>query len=234
MRTLFIVLVVGAVVVVSGAWAEDNALTEEQQQDGWILLFDGKTLDGWKTNDLKPSKTPVEDGCLNPHKCGGYMLIHEREWSNFVLAVDFKISKGCNSGIFFRVFPLTPPPKKSVAYNGLEMQILDSTEAGYHDTGAIYDLVKCAKNAMKPVGEWNSTVIFCRDNRISIVLNGERVTEMDLDEWTEPNKRPDGTDHKFATAWKDHPRHGYIGLQDHGHPVWFKNIKILPIGELSD
>jgi hypothetical protein len=60
-------------------------------------------------------------------------------------------------------------------------------------------------------------------------LNGEKVTTMNLDEWTEPNLRPDGSGHKFDIAYRDHPRKGYIGLQDHGAPCWFKNIKIKPI-----
>ena len=98
-----------------------------------------------------------------------------------------------------------------------------------HDTGAIYDLVKPAKNAMKPVGEWNHMVITCDKNLITVELNGEKVNRMDLDEWTEPNKRPDGSAHKFDIAYKDHPRKGYIGLQDHGQDCWYKNIKLLPL-----
>jgi hypothetical protein len=63
---------------------------------------------------------------------------------------------------------------------------------------------------------------------IEVVLNGEKVNSVDLDKFTEPNKRPDGTPHKFDIAYKDHPRKGYIGLQDHGSPCWFKNIKLRP------
>ena len=89
----------------AGTLAADNELTPQERAAGWVLLFDGKTLDGWITNNREPSKVPVEDGAINPHGCGGYMLIHERQWSNFVLSLDFKISKGCNSGIFVRTFP---------------------------------------------------------------------------------------------------------------------------------
>ena len=211
------------------ALAADNELTEKEQKEGWILLFDGKTLDGWKTNEMKPSKTPVEDACINPYKCGGYLMVHEKQWGDFVLRIDFKISEKCNSGIFLRTYPLHGVGGKSVGYNGLEMQILDSGTKGYQDTGALYDLVRPNVNAMKPVGEWNHAEIVCKANIVVIKLNGEQVASMDLDEWTEPNKRPDGTEHKFPTAWKDHPREGYIGLQDHGHPVWFKNIKLKPL-----
>src|SRR4051812_3469452 len=86
--------------------AADNALTVEEKADGWRLLFDGKTLGGWMTSSSKPSKTPVEDGCINPHRCGGYMMVHKEKWENYVLALDFKISKGCNSGIFVRTYSL--------------------------------------------------------------------------------------------------------------------------------
>jgi alpha-3'-ketoglucosidase len=222
-------LIMGGALLASMAVAADNELTPREKQEGWILLFDGRTLNGWTTSSQQPSKTPVEDGALNPHKCGGYMLIHEKQWGDFILSLDFKLSKGCNSGIFIRTFPLTPRPGKDVGFNGIEVALDDTTGAGYHDTGAIYDLVKPAKNALKPVGEWNHMEITCDRNLISVKLNGENVTRMDLDQFTEPNKRPDGTPHKFDVAYKEHPRRGYIGIQDHGSPCWFKNIKIRPL-----
>jgi hypothetical protein len=211
------------------AVAADNELTDDEKKQGWILLFDGQTLNGWMASNQKPSKRPVEDHCINPHGCGGDLMVHDKEWGDFTLALDFKISKGCNSGVFVRTSSLVARPGKDVGYNGIEVQVLDSTGAGFHDTGALYDLVKPAKNAMKPVGEWNHLVITCNKSLITVELNGEKVNRMDLDEWTEPNKRPDGSAHKFDIAYKDHPRKGYIGLQDHGGDCWYKNIKLLPI-----
>jgi hypothetical protein len=79
------------------------------------------------------------------------------------------------------------------------------------------------------VGEWNHIEIKCDKNLISIVLNGEPVNRMDLDQWTAPNRRPDGSEHKFDIAYKDHPRKGYIGLQDHGGNCWYRNIKLRPL-----
>jgi len=225
----FMLMMTAAVLLGGAAQAEDNQLTKAEQDQGWILLFDGKSLDGWQTSSQKPSKRPVEEHSINPHKSGGYMMIHDKQWGDFILALDFKISKDCNSGVFVRTFPLTVRPGKDVGYNGIEVQILDSTTADLHDTAAIYDLVKPTKNAMKPVGEWNHMVVTCNKNVIDVELNGEKVNHMDLDEWTQPNKRPDGTPHKFDIAFKDHPRKGYIGLQDHGADCWFKNIKLLPL-----
>jgi len=213
----------------SATCAADNELTDKEKADGWLLLFDGKTLDGWMTSAGKPSKTPVEHGSINPHKCGHYMMVHKKPWENYILSLDYKISKGCNSGVFIRTFSLKPRPGKDVGFNGMEVAIDDTYGAGYHDPGALYDLVKPTKQAQKPAGEWNHIVITSNKNLIEVELNGEKVTRMDTDEWTKPYLRPDGTRHKFDIAYKDHPRKGYIGLQDHGSPCWFKNIKIKPL-----
>jgi hypothetical protein len=210
-------------------FAVDNQLTNDEKKNGWLLLFDGTTLNGWMTSAGKPSRRPVEENCINPHKCGHYMMVHNQQWSNFVLALDFKISKGCNSGIFVRTSSLTPRPEKDVGYNGIEVQILDSATADYHDTGAIYDLARPSKNAMKPAGEWNHMEVTCNGSIIDVVLNSVKVNHLDLAQFTEPYKRPDGTPHKFDIAFKQHPLTGYIGLQDHGADCWFKNIKLRPI-----
>lgn len=213
----------------SPAFAGDNELTTQEKADGWVLLFDGKTFDGWMTSSGQQSRNPVEDGSINPHGCGGYMMVHKEKWADFVLALDFKISKGCNSGVFIRTGSLKPRAGKDVGFNGIEVAIDDTRGAGFYDTGALYDLVKPAKAAMNPVGEWNHMQISCNNNLIEVMLNGSTVTRMNLDEWTKPNVRPDGSPHKFDVAYKEHPRSGYIGLQDHGSPCWFKNIKIKPL-----
>jgi hypothetical protein len=212
------------------AQAADNQLTPQEKADGWVLLFDGRSLDGWMTSSGTPSRVPVEEGSINPHRSGGYMMIHKQKWGNFILALDFKLSKGCNSGIFVRTFPLSPRPGKDVGFNGIEVALDDTApSAGYHDTGAIYDLVKPTRNAMKPAGEWNHAVITCDRNLITVEINGEKVTRMDLDQFTQPYRRPDGSEHKFDIAYARAPRWGYIGLQDHGSPCWYKNIKLKPL-----
>jgi hypothetical protein len=212
----------------ASALAADNALTPQEKADGWILLFDGETLNHWKTSHGPPSKVPVDHGAINPHRSSGYMMVYDKPLSDFVVSLDFKISKKCNSGVFIRTFPLLSKPGRDVGMNGIEIAD-DTTAAGYHDTGAFYDLVKPSKNAMKPVGEWNHMVITGDGPKLSVELNGEVVNRMNLDEWTSPKLRPDGSAHKFDTAWKNHPRSGYLGLQDHGSPCWYKNIKLKPI-----
>ena len=228
MRFLLLLLIF-LIAAGTAAIAADNVLTEKEKQDGWILLFDGQTTKGWMSpkEKLLP-ESHVQDGSLNPHPCD-YMLVYDKPLENYKLSLDFKISKKCNSGVFVRTFPLTPRPGKDVGFNGIEIAIDDTSTAGFHDTGAIYDLVRPTKNAMKPVGEWNQIQITSDRNRLEIELNGEKVNRIDFDEWPEPNKRPDGTMHKFDVAYKTHPRQGYFGLQDHGSDCWYKNIKLLPL-----
>ncbi len=211
----------------STARAADNELTLAEEAEGWMLLFDGKTTDGWLDSKEQPvAATHVKDGTLNPHPCN-YMLIHKEVYDNFKLSLDFKISPKCNSGVFIRTFPLKPREGKDVGFNGIEVAIDDTMTAGFHDTGALYDLVQPSKNAMKPQGEWNHMQITCDNSMISIEVNDIEVTSTDLDQWTTANKRPDGSDHKFDVIYKDHPRKGYVGLQNHGSDVWYKNIKLL-------
>src|SRR6185436_8043857 len=97
----------------------DNTLTEAERGDGWLLLFDGKTYAGWMNSDRTPPRTPVADGALNPHRAGHYMLVHTQQWENFILALDFKITAKCNSGVFVRTSSLTPRPGKDVGFNGI-------------------------------------------------------------------------------------------------------------------
>ncbi|MEM7234933.1 MAG: sulfatase-like hydrolase/transferase [Planctomycetota bacterium] len=209
--------------------APANRLTDRETQDGWKLLFDGESLAGWKTSHGKESARPVEDASLNPHKSGHYMLVHDERWSNFILSLDFKISKGCNSGVFFRTHSLTELPGRDVGFNGLEVAIDDTEGNDYHESGAIYGLARANENVMRPAGQWNRLILVCDDNLVRVILNGEDVTRMDLDRWEKADRRPDGSKHKFTgIAYRDHPRSGFIGLQDHGSNCWFRNIKILP------
>jgi hypothetical protein len=191
-----------------------------------MLLFDGVTTKGWMTIQRTAAPAPhAQDGTLNPHPCN-YMLVYEQPFENYIVALDFKIGPRCNSGIFVRISSLKPRAGKDVGYNGVEVAIDDTCSAGYHDTGAIYDPVKPAKNAMKAVGEWIHVVITSDRNQLSVELNGEPVSRIDFNEWPEVGKRPDSSTHNFDVAYRDHPRRGYIGVQDHGSDCWLRNIKL--------
>jgi hypothetical protein len=203
--------------------AGDNELSEQEKKDGWTLLFDGKTSEGWTA--LKAAN--IEDGCINPFKSGNYVTFAKDKYADFVLACDFKLTKECNSGIFIR----TGDPKDPVQ-TGIEIQVYDSKaeKPSKHDCGAIYDLVAPSKNTLKPLGEWNHIEVTCEKSKISVVLNGEAVASIDVDKWTEAGKNPDGTENKYKKALKDFPREGLLGFQDHGKPCWYKNVKLKKLG----
>lgn len=223
MKNIFIVC---AILVAVCANAGMNTLTPAEKAAGWELLFDGKALNGWKATGKAEGWT-VEDGVIaNTLKGGGYLATNET-YGNFVFSCDFNMEKGCNSGIFIRWADLSNPVQR-----GQEVQILDSygkEKMDKHDCGAIYDCLAPSKQAAKPAGEWNKMVITCRKNLVIVDLNGKRIIYMNLDRWTTAHMNPDGTPNKFNTAYKDMPRSGHIGFQDHGHKVWFRNIKIKPL-----
>jgi len=210
----------------SPTFAEDNTLTAEEEAEGWILLFNGEDLEGWKNNNDKPlADGVVQDGSINPHGAGGYLVVYDQEFGDFVFKCDVKMAQPtCNSGVFLRVSDLKDP-----IYTGLEVQVLSGSGSTNQDFGAIYDLVAPKKNAAKGPGEWDSLEIRCEGPIITVKVNGELVTEMDCDEFDKPGLRPDGSKHKFRRAIKDFARSGYIGLQDHDWDVWYKNIKLLEL-----
>jgi hypothetical protein len=202
--------------------AADNQLTEEEKADGWQLLFNGRDLKGWKNNDDKPVKAKLEDGTINPHGSGGYLLVYDKPYGDFVFKCDVKMSRpDCNSGIFVRTGDLSDP-----VYSGIEAQISSDTKPGRNGFASIYDLVAPSKDATNGPGKWDTVEVRCQGPMITVTVNGEKVTEINCDEWDQPSRRPDGSQHKFDKAIKDFPREGYIGLQDHGHDVWYKNIKL--------
>jgi hypothetical protein len=198
-------------------------LTAKEKSEGWISLFDGETLTGWAATGKDEGWTVDDGAILCTVKGGGYLYTLE-QYEDFVLSIDFNIDPGVNSGVFVRWSDLKDPVN-----TGIEMQVLDTygrENPGTHDCGAIYDLVAPSKQTCKPAGEWNTAVITCDKSLIAVELNGEKIAEMDMDKWTTPGMNPDGTKNKYKYAWKDMPRKGHIGLQDHGGKVWFRNIKL--------
>jgi hypothetical protein len=155
-------------------------------------------------------------------KGGGYIWTTER-FGNFILDLDFKIAPKGNSGIFIRTDNIDDPVQ-----TGIEIQMADSygKKLGKHSCGAVYDCLAPSKNMAKKTGLWNHVTITCRDNKLYVVMNGQQIIDMDLNLWTKPHQNPDGTKNKFNTAYKDTPRQGHIGFQDHGKPIWYRNVKI--------
>jgi hypothetical protein len=204
--------------------AADNELTPEEKAAGWQLLFNGHDYTGWRCNNGKPIASQIDDGSLVPLKSGGYLIVHEQEFGDFVLKCDVKMEGHCNSGVFFRVGKLRDPVQ-----TGFEIQIASEVGTGYHDFGAIYDLVP-PKKFDKPLSPaWNSVTVTCKGPKIDVEVNGQQVAQLNCDEWTTPHSSPDGRHNKFSQAVKDFPRKGYLGFQDHGGKVLFKNVKLLDL-----
>lgn len=230
--TTCIIAVEILVIFIGWAWSlADNTLTPSEQKAGWKLLFDGKTLNGWQATG-NPEGWAVQDGAIANMLRGGGNIATKEQFSNFTLAFEFKLEKGVNSGLWLRWANLRDPVQTAI-----EIQILDSygrNKPDKHDMGAMYDCQAPFRPAYKPAGEWNKMTVTCRDNLIWVDLNGKRINYVNLDRWTKPHQNPDGTPNKFDTAYKDMPRTGYIGFQDHGGKIWFKNIKIRPLPSRSE
>ena len=199
------------------------------EDGGFTTLFDGKDLSNFTA--APGSRWIVADGLIAlDDRSDGQEHNYEYLWTketygNFVLDLEFKIPERANSGVFLRT-----PDMKDPVQTGLEIQVCNSfgkTEWSKGNcAGAIYDCLAPSENAVKPPGQWNRCVITCNRNKITVVLNGRQVIDMDLDLWKQTGKNPDGTENKFSKAVKDFAREGHVGLQDHGLPVWYRNVKI--------
>jgi len=149
----------------------------------------------------------------------------KEQYKNFILDLEFKIDQGANSGVFLRC-----SDRVNWINTGIEVQVLDSygkASPDRLDCGAIYDCLAPSENTVRQAGQWNHYRILCRDNKISIVLNSRKIIDMNLDQWTQAHKNPDGSENKFNIAYKDLPRTGHMGLQGlhQGKPVYYRNIK---------
>lgn len=206
---------------VATAQAADNQLTAEEKAQGWQLIFNGKDDTGWKTDKGEKIGSPIVDGTLLTFHTGGYNIVYEKPLGDFILKFDVKCDKGSNSGVFLRMGDIKDPVQ-----TGIEVQMQGRKGHDMHDFGSIYDLVAPTKDKTNPPGEWNSVTITCKGPVITVEVNGEQVSRINCDEWTQPGKRLDGSKSKFEKAIKDFPHRGHLGLQDHGGKTWYKNIKL--------
>ena len=218
-----------------------NQLSPQEEKEGWVLLFDGTSTDAWRGYNQKqfPEKGwQVKDGLLMVEHTGteeegfGGDIITKEQYENFEFKTDFRLSPEGNSGIVYLVKEVKGEPSW---HNAPEYQLLDNEHyekngdipMDKHRTGDNYDLQASTVNAMKPVGEWNTAMIRVKDGRVQHWLNGQKVVEYTLQspEWKELVKNS-----KFA----EYPgygmaKKGHIGIQDHGHQLWYRNIKVRPL-----
>lgn len=206
--------------------------TPPKQEKGWTSLFDGKTLKGWHVYGHKPlnDSWSVQDGTIffdKSKKAIGDLLTN-KQYENFHLKYDWKISPNGNSGLIFWIQEDTVKYKQTY-HTGPEMQVLDNDghkdgKIPKHRAGNLYDLIQGKEGAVKAVGEWNTAEIISNKGKLEFILNGVSVlsTNYGDDNWKQMvagskfKQWPD-----FGTVFK-----GYIGLQNHDCDVWYKNIVI--------
>ncbi|MFZ6002192.1 MAG: 3-keto-disaccharide hydrolase [Bacteroidota bacterium] len=211
-------------------------LTEEQTAQGWRILFDGTTTNGWKIfKDRKNNSWEVVNGtlhCKAPSEVAGVDnersdLMTVEQFENFELSLEWKLAAQSNSGIIFRVTEEYEQPY----FTGPEYQLIDDQgypeEKDVHLTGANYDVHAVPNKKMNKLGEWNHTKIVANGNKVEHWLNGEKILEYEIGS-------ADWTQRKNASKWKDVvgycvPKSGHIDLQDHGGEAWFRNIMIRPL-----
>jgi hypothetical protein len=221
-----------------------NSLTEEEKNNGWKLLFDGKTTSGWRGayKETFPEKGwVVEEGTLSIMASDGSEsasygdIVTVDEFDNFELSFEFKLTEGANSGLKYYVVEHQPKPKGSAF--GLEYQVLDDDKHpdakmgsnGNRTVASLYDLIPATDKQVNPIGEWNQGRIVSQGNKVEHWLNGKKVVEYERgsqafrdlvakSKYAAPDYNKNG---RFGEAPK-----GHILLQDHGNKVSYRNIKI--------
>jgi hypothetical protein len=209
-----------------------NTLSATEKDSGWTLLFNGQSLDGWRTYQNKSSDSwTVVGGELH---CKGSAsdksdlradLVTKEQFDNFDLSVDWKISPQGNSGILY----LVSEAEKTSYMTGPEYQLIDDANfpeklEDWQKTGANYAMNPAPAAKTNPVGQWNTTRIVVNRGHVEHWLNGQKIVEYEMgsDEWKK---------NKAQGKWKDTPSYGtvkkgHIALQDHGSEAWFRNIKL--------
>lgn len=215
-----------------------NALTAKEKKEGWQLLFDGTSTQGWHTYGRSNvgQAWQIADGALyfdttqkrGRRIIGGGDITTDKEYENFHLKLEWKAAPGTNSGIIFLVHEDTSRFKATYT-TGPEMQIIDNdrhpdAKIVKHRAADLYDLVASSKEVAKPIGEWNLAEIKLDNGKLDLYLNGTNVVSTTM--WDE-NWNTLVAASKFKN-WKDFAKYrkGKIALQDHGDPVWFRNIRI--------
>lgn len=194
-----------------------------QSSSGFISLFNGKNLDGWTGNK---AGYEVENGAIvvNPGSGSGGNLYTEKEFENFVMRFQFKLTPGANNGIGIRA-----PLEGDAAYVGMEIQVLDNTADEYKDLhpyqyhGSVYGVIPAKRGYLKPVGQWNEEEIRAEGTKIKVTLNGHVIVDGDI----APSIANGTMDHKSHPGLRN--KKGHIGFLGHGSVVYFRDIQVKPL-----
>jgi hypothetical protein len=196
-----------------------NKLTEQEKADGFKLLFNGKNLRGWQGNT---KGYVVKDGTIVVEpKLGEGNLYTAKEYGDFIMRFEFKLTPGANNGLGIRT-----PLNVNAAYQGMELQILDNRASKYKNLkpyqfhGSIYGVVPAKRGYLKPVGMWNFQEVIAKGKRITVKLNGTTIVDADIDKASTP-KTMDGRDHPGLKRDE-----GYIAFCGHGDKLAFRSLRI--------
>lgn len=203
-----------------------NTLSAAEREAGWRLLFDGETLDGWRGYDRAdlPGGWEARDGMLVRTGPGGDIVTDE-QFQDFELMVEWRLEPGGNSGIFYRA----AEGEEWIYHSAPEYQVLDDErhpdgQSPLTSAGSNYALHPAPRGVVRPAGAWNQARIVVDGDRVQHWLNGVRMVQYELGS---PDWEARVADSKFS-QWPAYGQaeRGHIGLQDHGDPVWYRNIKI--------
>lgn len=195
------------------------ALAAAPAEPGFTSLFNGKDLSGWKLVRGRGAGYVVQNGIIVCPADGGGNLFTEKEYANFVLRLDFRLSDGGNNGVGIRA-----PYEGDAAYQGMEIQVIDDYAARYANlepwqrVGSVYNVFPAKTGALKKAGQWNAYEITADGRRVTVKLNGTVVVDGDLDSVKDP------------AVLKKHPglarASGHVGFLGHGTKVEFRNVRI--------
>ncbi len=188
------------------------------EEEGFVPLFDGESLKGWQgaINGYE-----VRDGAIHCKAKSGGKIFTDREFADFELRFEFRLTPGANNGLGIRT-----PVAGNPAYAGMELQVLDNTAEKYAKLkkwqyhGSIYGVVPAKRGALKPVGEWNSQTVIAKGHHIKVILNGETIVDANIAEASR-NGTIDGSKHPGLLN-----KSGHIGFLGHGSIVSFRDIRI--------
>jgi hypothetical protein len=216
MRLLLPVL--ACLVLALGASAQ--LTTADEKAEGFVPLFNGTDLTGWKVYAAKENVWTVENGVLVCQSRGGGWLGTERDYGDFELRLEYRLTPAGNSGVYIRA-----PETGHISRVGMEIQILDDHHPKYSKldfyqyTGSIYHVIGPTQRAGKPAGQWNAMTIRAQGKNVAVTLNNKRIVDADLDHCR-----------KDPAVAKEHPglarTSGRIGLQSHTDRVEFRNVRI--------
>lgn len=207
--------------------SEAVSLSPAEAKEGFVSLFDGKTLKGWVGVEGTTNSYYVKDGLLICKDDGKEHIFTEKEFANFILRLDIKLDTGSNNGVGIRT-----KISKAPHLEGMEIQVLDDSYfpmwkhgrllelKPYQYHGSIYGVVPAKRGQIKPTGQWNEEEIVCDGRKVQVKLNGAVTIDADLDQVTPI----DGHEHPGLKYEK-----GRIGLHAHGNygaEVFFRNIRI--------